>query len=199
MSVIAALEAKLQGVVDALPTWLKPKPLEESIADSPSIILNRMMLDIIIQKAIYLLHRHSFIRGSTGEDNTRSHEVCIEAALAILEYQRRMSEETQTGGLMYAIRWRVAAPLNHEFLQATMMLCHTLSGYDASRALDRREDLLQALTVAKDIWAQSSDRSIEAQRAVKAISVMLEQDHKKSVPVPVHSSGMKSRFLPNMF
>jgi hypothetical protein len=39
-AVVTALEAKLQSVVDTLPAWLKPKPLEESIADSPTIILN---------------------------------------------------------------------------------------------------------------------------------------------------------------
>ncbi|CAG7565113.1 unnamed protein product [Fusarium equiseti] len=194
-AVVTALEAKLQSVVDALPNWLKPKPLKESIADSPSIILNRMMLDIIIQKAMYLLHRHSFINSSAREDNSRSYEACIGAALAILEYQRRMKEEAQPGGLMYAIRWRISAPLNHDFLQATMMLCHSLSKYDARCALDRREDILQALIVAKNIWEQSSDRSTEAQRAIKAISVMLEQDRKTSVSLPVKSSVPEVSFF----
>lgn len=188
-AVIAALEVKLQKVVDALPAWLKPKPLEESVADMPSVIFNRMMLDIVVRKSIYLLNRHSFIGGSFGEDNTRSHEVCIEAALAILEYQRRMNEEAQPGGLMYAIRWRVSAPLNHEFLQATMMLCYSLSKYDTNRALSRRADILQALAMAKGIWEQSPDRSNETQRAVKAISVMLEQNRKNPVPIAVRSSG----------
>ncbi|KAF9770634.1 hypothetical protein IL306_011794 [Fusarium sp. DS 682] len=182
-AVIAALEAKLQRATDALPDWLRLKPLEESIADSPATILNRMMLDIITQKAIYLLHRHSFIRGSAGEGSARSHEICIKAALAILEHQRRMAEETQPGGLMYNIRWRVAAPLRHEFMQATMMLCFALSRYDARSALHRRSDILQALVVAKDIWETRSDQSIEAQRAVKAISVILEQDRRSSASI----------------
>ncbi|KAM0551963.1 hypothetical protein ACHAPJ_008071 [Fusarium lateritium] len=180
-AVIVALEAKLQDAVDALPEWLKPKSLEESIADSPSTILQRMMLDIIIHKAIYLLHRHSFVNGSSGEEVNRSHEVCIKASLAILEHQRRMNEETQPGGLMYGIRWRVAAPLNHEFLQATMMLCFALSRSDAKRALHRRDDILEALVAAKEVWEKKPEGSVEAQRAAKAITVMLEQAQKSSV------------------
>ncbi|KAJ4122044.1 hypothetical protein NW765_004871 [Fusarium oxysporum] len=194
---IATLQAKLERATDFLPDWLRLKPLEESIADSPATILNRMMLDIITQKAIYLLHRHSFVRGSAGEENVGSNEICIKAALAILEHQRRMNEETQPGGLMYNIRWRVAAPLRHEFMQATMMLCFALSRYDAGRDLHRRSDILRALILAKDIWETRSDQSLEAQRAVKAISVMLEQDRKSSVSVSSPSTG-KSLYLSSL-
>ncbi|KAJ0145129.1 hypothetical protein HZ326_12153 [Fusarium oxysporum f. sp. albedinis] len=194
---IATLQAKLERATDSLPDWLRLKPLEESIADSPATILNRMMLDIITQKAIYLLHRHSFVRGSAGEESVGSNEICIKAALAILEHQRRMNEETQPGGLMYNIRWRVAAPLRHEFMQATMMLCFALSRYDAGRDLHRRSDILRALILAKDIWETRSDQSLEAQRAVKAISVMLEQDRKGSVSVSSPSTG-KSLYLSSL-
>ncbi|EWZ92737.1 hypothetical protein FOCG_06472 [Fusarium oxysporum f. sp. radicis-lycopersici 26381] len=192
---IATLQAKLERATDFLPDWLRLKPLEESIADSPATILNRMMLDIITQKAIYLLHRHSFVRGSAGEENVGSNEICIKAALAILEHQRRMNEETQPGGLMYNIRWRVAAPLRHEFMQATMMLCFALSRYDAGRDLHRRSDILRALILAKDIWETRSDQSLEAQRAVKAISVMLEQDRKSSVSVSSPSTAFNHSSL----
>ncbi|KAJ4070234.1 hypothetical protein NW753_001108 [Fusarium oxysporum] len=192
---IATLQAKLERATDSLPDWLRLKPLEESIADSPATILNRMMLDIITQKAIYLLHRHSFVRGSAGEESVGSNEICIKAALAILEHQRRMNEETQPGGLMYNIRWRVAAPLRHEFMQATMMLCFALSRYDAGRDLHRRSDILRALILAKDIWETRSDQSLEAQRAVKAISVMLEQDRKSSVSVSSPSTAFNHSSL----
>lgn len=63
-----------------------------------------MFLDILIHKALYLLHRRSFVKGSIGEGNARSNELCVTAAVAILEHQRRMSEETRPGGLMFGIR-----------------------------------------------------------------------------------------------
>jgi hypothetical protein len=93
----AALSAKLERAIEDIPAWLKYKSLETSIAVDPGMILNQMFLDILINKAVYLLHRRSFMRGSVGEESMKSNELCINAALAILEHQRRMSEETQPG------------------------------------------------------------------------------------------------------
>ncbi|RTE79295.1 hypothetical protein BHE90_006227 [Fusarium euwallaceae] len=175
---ISALSTKLEETVESIPAWLKHKPLEASIADNPVTILYRMVLDILINKAVYLLHRRVFVKGPSWETGTVSGKACIDAALAILDHQRKMSEETQPGGLMYGIRWKVATSLNHEFLQATMMLCFALSRSDeqdstAPNALPRRDDILDALTNARSLWEMTASQSTEAQRAVKTISVVL--------------------------
>ncbi|KAL6356916.1 hypothetical protein LRP88_10529 [Fusarium phalaenopsidis] len=177
---ISALSTKLEETVESIPAWLKHKSLQESIADNPVTILYRMFLDILINKAVYLLHRRAFVKGSSGETSTRSSKACIDAALAILDHQRRMSEETQPGGLMYGIRWKVATSLNHEFLQATMMLCFALSRSDEdadpsfTNSLPRRDDILEALATARSIWEMNAGQSTEAQRAAKTISVVLK-------------------------
>lgn len=178
---IAALAAKLDTVVNEIPEWLRYKSLEASLADSPLMILHRIVLDVLIHKAIYLLNRRSFINESAGEESARSNELCIESALAILDHHRRMGEEIEPGGLMFAIRWKVVA-LNHEFLQATMMLCFALSRVNERGikkenpvSVHRRDDIIQALTNAKSLWNRSADHSIEAQRAAGAITATLKQ------------------------
>ncbi|KAF5006502.1 hypothetical protein FDECE_7123 [Fusarium decemcellulare] len=195
---ISALNIKLENAVDTIPAWLKYRSLEISIADNPVTILYRMILDILIHKAVYLLHRRSFVKASTGEESIKSNEACIKAALAILEHQRRMDEETQAGGLMFGIRWKVATSLNHEFLQATMMLCLALSRYQeretdaaGSHPLARKSDILGALSVAKGLWGKNADQSVEAQRAVNAITAVLNQnaDKPSSPSTLVTSSG----------
>jgi hypothetical protein len=186
-AVSAALGSKLDQAIEAIPPWLKYRSLETSIADNPVTILNQMFLDILIHKAVYLLHRWSFVKGSGGEESTKSNELCINSALAILEHQRRMNEETQPGGLIFGIRWKVASSVNYEFLQATMMLCFALSrfneghvGTTGSYALHRRNDIVEALTLAKSLWEKNADRSIEARRAANAIATVLQQDLDKS-------------------
>ena len=194
---IAALGAKLERAIDAIPAWLKYRSLETLIAEDLVMILHRMFLDILIHKAVYLLHRRSFVKGSVGEESTKSNKLCINAALAILEHQARISEETQPGGLMFGIRWKVASSLNHEFLQATMMLCFALSRFNEgdvgttnSCALHRRDDILEALTIAKSLWEKNANRSIEARRAAKAITTVLKQDlDKSSAPTLTASDG----------
>lgn len=177
------LSTKIDKAVASMPTWLRHKPLESSIADNPLTILNRINLDILIQKATYLLHRWSFMKvpPTREEEGTKSNELCIEAALTILDHQRKINEEIKPGGLMFAIRWRVIHALNHEFLQATMMLCFALSrltdGGDSittnSYVMHRQKDIIDALVVSKGIWEEIADRSVEAQRAAKTINSVL--------------------------
>jgi hypothetical protein len=177
----AELAAKLQRTIDQLPPWLLYKPLETSIPTNPATMLHQIFINVLIHKAVYLLHRRSFMDRAGGEESIRSSELCIEAALAILEHQRRISEEIQPGGLMFDIRWKVASSLNQEFLQATMMLCFALSRFNeqpngTSHSLPRRDDILEALTVAKGLWERNTGLSVEAQRATKAITTVLQQD-----------------------
>ncbi|KAF3065772.1 hypothetical protein GL218_09371 [Daldinia childiae] len=186
-SAVATLNSKLQRAIDAIPAWLKYKPLEISIADNPLAILHGMFMDVLVQKAIYLLHRWSFMKGSSGEENAKSNDICITAALAILEHQRRMSEEVQPGGILFNIRWKVPISLNYEFLQSTMMLCFALSRFDDgnigagdSYSLHRRHDIVEALTFAKALWEKDADQLTEARRAAKAIEAVLRQDSDES-------------------
>ncbi|KAH8705958.1 fungal-specific transcription factor domain-containing protein [Talaromyces proteolyticus] len=182
---VAILSTKLEKAIDSIPACSRYNSLEASVTENPVTIMHRLFLDILIHKAVYLLHRRSFVKGSDAEEeNPTSHELCITAALAILEHQQRMSEETQPGGLMFDIRWKVSS-LNHEFLQATMMLCFALTRLDEdtdanttkfSCALNRRDDIVEALNNAKYLWEKSSDWSVEAQKAAKAIKAVLKQD-----------------------
>ena len=196
---IVTLGAKLQKAVDAIPAWLRHRPLETSVADDPGTILHRIFLDILIYKAVYLLHRRSFVKGSAGGESVKSNEQCIKAALAILEHQRKVSEETQPGGLMFGIRWKVVSTLNHEFLQATMMLCFALSRSHEENAsmthfhaLHRHDEVWEALSIAKTLWEKNAERSSEARRAATAITTVLKQgSDQTSAPSVAVSDGEK--------
>ncbi|KAI1385497.1 fungal-specific transcription factor domain-containing protein [Hypoxylon trugodes] len=186
---IAELSAKLRNTVDAIPPSLRYKSIETSVVDTPATVLHQMILNILINKAIYLLHRRSFMKGPTGEETAKSNELCIEAALEILEHHRRMNEEIQPGGLMFGIRWKVSSSLNHEFLQATMMLCLALGRFNEenaetanSRTLYRQDDIIQALEFVAGIWEKNAERSTEARRALKAIATVLHRDVDTSNP-----------------
>ncbi len=182
----AELDAKLASTVNSIPPWFKYKSLETSIADDPGIAVHQISLDILIHKAIYLLHRRSFV-GNPTQENAMSNKLCIDAALAILGHQQRISEEIQPGGLMFGIRWKVRSSLNHEFLQATMMLCYALSRLDSgtgsaanSCGLAKRPAILESLGQSKVIWEKNAPVSIEAQKAVSAIAAVLRRDEDRS-------------------
>lgn len=181
---IAVLDAKIQRVIETMPAWLKHRSIESSVAENPTIMLQQIFMDILIHKAVYLLHRRSFVKGSGGEDSAKSNEICIKAALSILEHQRWMTDETQPGGIMFNVRWKVSSSINHEFLQATMMLCFALSkssdGQIGAAAnidtLQRRDDIIEALRHARSQWETIADQSVDAGRAAKAIAAVLHRD-----------------------
>ncbi|KAI2616307.1 fungal-specific transcription factor domain-containing protein [Hypoxylon sp. NC1633] len=180
---VASLGAKLERAMDAMPAWLKYRSLEISVSHDPVIILHQIIIDVLVNKAIYLLHRRSFMKEAVGQESSKSSELCIKSTLATLEHQRRMGEETQPGGLMYGIRWRVDSSLTHEFLQATMILCFALSRFNNVRdnftnshsPPYRRDDILEALSLAKGLWEKNADRSVEARKAANAITAVLQQ------------------------
>ncbi|RDW57488.1 oleate activated transcription factor 3 [Coleophoma cylindrospora] len=182
-AIIAALAVKLEKAIDSIPESSKYRPLEISVADSPVTILHRMFIDILTHKAMYLLHRRSFTKSFVGEGNTNSSGLCINAALEILEHQRRMNEESQPGGIMFGIRWKVSSSLNHEFLQATMMLCFALNKFHethtdptGSSDLPRRDEIIDALTSAKSLWEKQANLSAEARKAGIAVTSVLKQN-----------------------
>ncbi|OJJ51440.1 hypothetical protein ASPZODRAFT_148719 [Penicilliopsis zonata CBS 506.65] len=175
-AIVEMLSAKLDSAINSILGQSKHRSLETSIAETLKTILHQIFIDILINK---------------GQEATRSTRLCIDTALAILEHQRRVDEETQPGGIMFGIRWQVASSLNHEFLQATMMLCLALSrfheghlGSTGSTSLHRQGEIIQALTMAKDLWKKDADRSVDARRAATAIASVLIQDLGFTEPIP---------------
>ena len=184
---MAALRDTLDKAIAAIPQSLRYRPLDIAVISDPVSTLHQIFLDILIHKAVYLLHRRSFVKGA-GIQEKESNEQCIKAALAILEHQKQLAEETQPAGLMYAIRWKATSSVNQEFLQATTMLCFALSRFDnedgrevgaggvaVGAASPWRDEIVAALRAAKGLWEQISDRSAEARRAVRAITAVLQR------------------------
>lgn len=200
-STMAELSAKLEGIINSIPAELKFQSLESSIMNNTSAITHQIFLDILIHKATYLLHRRSFLTSTIEDNSNKSHELCINAALAILHHQRRMAEETQPGGLMFGIRWKVSTSLNQEFLQATMMLCFALIASskkepqvtNSATRLYRRDDIVESLEHAKSIWEENAAQSIEARRAARAVDAAFDRASVGNRPSAVTVDGLNEQ------
>ncbi|KAL1906973.1 hypothetical protein Sste5344_007269 [Sporothrix stenoceras] len=201
---LSTLSLQLDAAIQSVPDAFTYTTFEASIVDGPIITLHRVVLDILIQKTVYLLHRQSFkplsnTEGSSTEISSAenvshsnsqtfvSQDECIRAALFILEHQERLDRETVPGGHLYDIRWKVAASLNHEALQATMMLCFALSSFEstwpkraASYPADKeiREKITGALSKVKAQWEAKPELSAETQKAVQAVTAVLKRNQK---------------------
>lgn len=182
---VMRIDKKLEEAYQAIPSALRWRPMAQSIIDSPNLILQRLYLDTTFQKARILVHRRSFIN-STSEAlqnlDVDSRQISLDAATRILEYQKVLDEERQPDGRFYILRWKISHVFQHDILLATRILCLYLQMSNSVEIADadarvaeqtRREEIRQRLKTSHSIWLRLSTTSAEAQKAAKALSIVL--------------------------
>jgi hypothetical protein len=188
------MDRRLQEAHKSIPECLRWYSMAHCITNSPQLIMQKIFLEIMFQRARIVLHRR-YLHGSTEKAQyTSAQDVCLDAALTLLSYQHMLQEETQPFCQLYQERWRVSSLVNHDFLLATSVLClylkQTADGGLATPGTARNGTILAALRRSYDIWLRSSSSSKEAWKAARALSVVLESSTPNSVgSVPVEQSA----------
>ncbi|EFR01673.1 fungal specific transcription factor domain-containing protein [Nannizzia gypsea CBS 118893] len=178
---VMKMDKRLHDAHEAIPECLKWHSMAQCILDTPQVIMQKLSLDIILHRARIILHRKYSYCSPTRMQHSQSQQACLNAALKLLEYQHILHEETRPFCRLYQERWRVSSLINHDFLLATSILCFYVQ---QTRGVENNgSDVLQTETIwaalqrSNNIWLKSSDLSKEAQRAVKALSVVLGTSH----------------------
>lgn len=174
---VTKIDAKLEEALKALPDCLKWRSLASCIFDSPQVILQKVVLQIIYYRARIVLYRKYISHAQDADQYAHYREVCVTAALELLDLQHLIDENTQPFCQLYQERWRISSIINHDFLLATSILCfyfQEITG-EPSDVGDSAlvEKIMQAVERSHDIWLRSSDASKEARKAAKALSVVI--------------------------
>ena len=186
---VMALDGKLQDAHEKTPPHLRIRSMDRSIIDPPHMIMQRLRIDLLYQKARCVLHRKYLAKAHSSDRYMYSRRSCLEAATRILQHQSTMDHEIQPGGQLHRDRWFVSSLTTHDFLLAAMITCLELyyinlasssrpssaTGSDWAGANQR--DLLQALETSYEIWNASKQYSAEAYKASEALAVMLGKVH----------------------
>ena len=182
---ILRLDEDLNRARDSIPPYLAMVPMSKSIMDDPSVIIQRMYLALVFNKAKIMLHRSYLITAKTRNEYAYSRSIDIGAAMEILRIQQLMDQETQPGGRLHANRGRVTSNLRSDFLLAATILCvdldHSITygrpdtAQHAASGTESAGTVIEALQQAYQTWARSSDSSREAQRAVRALKIVLNK------------------------
>lgn len=114
---VVELDGLLNHEYEAIPTNLKHQN-SHTVTDSPMVIMRRLMLDLLFQKARCVLHRR-FMKHS----NLLSWKVCLEAASKIVRHQSFLYRESQPGGILWGHKWKVTCMARFDFLLAVMIIC----------------------------------------------------------------------------
>ncbi|KAI0482631.1 hypothetical protein GGR56DRAFT_685544 [Xylariaceae sp. FL0804] len=181
------------------PAVLQPqqsKPLRQAIlADGVELVTRRAYIAVGFYKAQMTLHRRFMVPAKTDGRFAYSHATCVGAALSTLRLQADLHEQCRPGGALHADRWKVWFVMQAEFLLATTILCFDLSDDIAnararagrsSPLLASPDDDLRAKTVAAlrtslPIWTEQQAMSKDAQKAIQAITVVLNKAQRGQV------------------
>jgi hypothetical protein len=186
---------KLRKVQASMAPHMKLRPLEECTHDPATLLVQRLHIDILYQKAMCVLHRRYLTRARQNPRYAHSRRACVEASMEILRHQATLYRESQIGGRLRTMKWVLNSLTKHDLLLGAMIVCLDLH-YDSMTdqhydpyfwTAEQRVDMFRALESTQKIWKESAEISIEAYKASNIIAVMLEK-LKNQGQVPQSSS-----------
>lgn len=126
-SEVMVIDEQLQQVLADFPPPLRFTSMSQSITDSPSVIFNRLKLELLYQKTRCVLHRRYLTEKPLDPRMELSRRTCVEAAMELLKHHASVFEASQGTGPLSSTRWFMSSLNAHDFLLAAMILCLELN------------------------------------------------------------------------
>ena len=181
---ILSLDSELKNTYQSLPERILDKPAENHL-DSLAIVIQRVHIACLYQKALCVLHRKYLGRARENSRYADSRRTCIDAAMSLLQTQVFLHEQSKAGNRMQTITWDNSSLNMFDFLLAITLLCLDLylgaQAESQGRTTDdidlwgysRRDEMIKAAQKSAAIWDELKDLHIEAFKACSMIHVML--------------------------
>jgi hypothetical protein len=174
------LDQEVREMQTTIPEVLRWRPLSESLADDPYLIITRIYLDFIYLKSLCVLHRKYVTRGIVF-----SMEVCIEAGTKMVAEFLEMYTERSPGGQLHEVRWMLHNYTMNDFLLGVMVLCFVIhtklnARTQAMAAVNIDNGLINLLERSYVVCLEKGAQGRDAQRVAGAIRATL--DAAKMVP-----------------
>ncbi|PWY80719.1 hypothetical protein BO70DRAFT_397011 [Aspergillus heteromorphus CBS 117.55] len=179
------LDAKLRKLHETVPHPLCFRPPSESIADSPTTIMDRYNIDLMYQKARSDLHRRYLTQHRRNPKYAYSRRECLDAARRVLQHQADIFDASSPGGQLGLVSFFFSSCVIMHFRVAAMIVCleiscqsrhdlqQNLSPGERQSILAQRHQLSQDLERSYRIWNRFRSQSKEALKTAEALAIML--------------------------
>ncbi len=173
------------------PPLLKMRSFQESARDPANLIMQRLGLEMVHLRSLFVLHRRFIARGRENPRYAYSRRTCIDASMELLAHQATLHQESRPGGRLRSVKWYISSLTTHDFLLAGMLVCldlyhsaeHERRGRGAPSPPngaelykeDRREEMLTAVEHCIVIWEEVREQSMEAYKASVTLRVMFDK------------------------
>ncbi|KAF2716589.1 hypothetical protein K431DRAFT_12929 [Polychaeton citri CBS 116435] len=188
-------DRELREIRSTHPPHLQMRPFQESARDPANLIMQRLGLELVYLRSLFVLHRRFIAQGRNNPRYAYSRRTCIDASMEMLGHQSMMHSESQPGGRLRSVKWYISSLTTHDFLLAAMLVCLDLyhqveaevkannkDGSPQSPMVsdgyadeDRRQQMFQAVEHCTSIWDSVREQSMEAYKASTALKVMIEK------------------------
>ena len=172
---ILQLDEEIRRMHTTIPSILRTRPLADSLADSPFLIMVRIYVENIYLKSLCVLHRRYMIRGRGF-----STQACTEAGQRLVSQFVAMYKEFSPGGQLNRERWMLTNFTMNDFLLGVMVLClvvHTRRKEGpryTTVAPHAEETILPLLKEAHAICVEKSPVSRDARYVSRAVMAILD-------------------------
>jgi hypothetical protein len=187
------------------PPLLRARSFAESARDPANLIMQRIGLEMMFLRCLFVLHRKFIMRGREQSKYAYSRRTCLDASLELLGHQATLHAESQPGGRLRSVKWSISSLTTNDFLLAAMLICSDLH-HNASEERNgrkpgaaasvpdlydpgKREEMLQAVEHCIVIWDQARDASMEAYKGAHALRVMVEKIRPITERRKIHALG----------
>jgi hypothetical protein len=191
---ILQLDSEIRQIFTTIPNILRTKPLADSIADPPFLIMTRIYLEFIYLKSLCVFHRKYMTRG-----NQFSTDSCMEAGQRLVRLFIETHTEFLPGGRLDGHRWMLTNFTMNDFLLGVMVLClvihvHRRDPQSSVISSKAEEGILPLLKQAHAICVEKSSVSRDARYVSRAIAALLNGPVTKVVApaLPVDGSNINA-------
>lgn len=188
---VMRLDAMIMEAQAMVPPQLQLRPLKDMLHDEQHLVLERIMIQQLYNKALCVLHRKYWNFSPVDESEPiyfYSRRACMTAAVNLLDIQAVLHEASLPGGPIKGMKWYHFSNTNHDFLLAAMLLCLDLkSCYDCWVASEKPLEMLcnglevsameklKAVQRSIDIWAEVTPYSNEAAKVVGILTTIVRK------------------------
>lgn len=193
---IMKLDQEMRDMRATHPSLLQMRSFHESARDPSNLIMQRIGLELVYLRSLFVLHRRFIARGRDNPRFAYSRRTSIDACMEMLTHQATLHEESQPGGRLRGVKWTVSSFTTHDFLLAAGLVCldlyHATEAERRSRqhhspsqpsqslsagtyADDRKHAMIRAVENCIAIWDAIRDASMEAYKASSMLRVMIEK------------------------
>lgn len=171
---VLEIDRGLRRVYNNIPEYWKLDQL--SSQDSLVIVSARFTLSSILHKSLCVLHSRFLDSKDTDDRFSYSRRVCLTSAMSILRFQAIQNQKIPIENRLRSLTNYQTSLTIHDYLLAVTIITSDLfssRNQQAVQGVPTRIEMIKALELSSQIFAQMRDQSMEAYKAADILKMLL--------------------------